>query len=103
MPTAQHPTEKKSATFRFVFNDIIYRATCFVMTLQDKLQVDCSVLKALFATYLATLLGLAMNAKTKLVLHNEIFCNLSRNVRKRNPLQVAEDMLHVAISTCNFQ
>ena len=30
-------------------------------------------------------------------------CNLSCNVGKRNPLQVAEVMLYVAISDCNLQ
>ena len=29
--------------------------------------------------------------------------NLYRNIRKRNPSQIAEDMLHVAISRCNLQ
>ena len=37
-------------------------------------------------------------AQSNLMLHNEYFsCNLSCNVGKRNQLQVAEDMLHVAI------
>ena len=30
-------------------------------------------------------------------------CKLSRNIGKRNPLQVARDILHVAISGCNLQ
>ena len=35
-------------------HDAIFIATCPALALRDKLQVDCSVLHALFAAYMAT-------------------------------------------------
>ena len=44
----------ESVLFKLVLHD----ATCLAMALWDKLKEDCSVLNALFGTYLATFLGL---------------------------------------------
>ena len=32
----------------------------------------------------------------------QVLCNLSRNLENRNPLQVAEVMVHIAISSCKL-
>ena len=39
-------------------HDAIFLVSCLAMALGDKLQIDCSVYHAFFATYLATFLGL---------------------------------------------
>ena len=48
-------------------------------------------------------LGLATITQNKLmsVTQCNFSCNLSRNIGRRNPLQVAEDILHFAISSCS--
>ena len=48
--------------------------------------------------------GLAMIAQSKLVLHSAIFlATCLATLEKGKPLQVAEDVLHVAISSCDLQ
>ena len=74
------------------------------MALQDKSREDCSAEHALFATYLATFIGLQRLHRVSFKVTRCTFpCNLCRTVGKRNPLQGAKDMLHVEFSICNLQ
>ena len=53
-----HQSKLTELYLKLALHEAIFLATCLAIALRDKLKVDCSVQHVLFATYLATFLGL---------------------------------------------
>ena len=88
---------------KLVLHGAIFLATCLALAFGDKLQVDCSVYHALFATNLTTFWSCNDCTEYAGVTKCNFYCELPRNVETRKPMQVTEVMSHVAISGCNLQ